>query len=337
MSLRQGLRRWAIELGVDDDLRRAVVETRLVGERLQRLLGWQPQASEAIVLAGSGRSGTTWLTDVLCSGASLQQIFEPLHPSMNSKVRQLLGWDESLHPHIRSPYLRPSVDDPEWRELLDDVMSGRVRNYWTDYERTAVFPSRYLVKMIRANLMLGFLWDNLHPTIIYVVRHPCAVVSSRVRIGWHADVRDILAQEDLIQDHLEPVVADIEREGDPLGAHAVWWAVENAVAQRELATRPHVRLDYEEIVRDPSASLAKVADFCSVKLRKPRESMIARPSRMASGARHDVGERAVSEGWQRHLSRRDQVRVLDWAHKLGVTFAQSPGFDDPSAPREAAK
>ena len=56
----------------------------------------------------------------------------------------------------------------------------------------------FLIKEIRANLMLGYLYDHFQPKIIYLVRHPCAVTYSRTFMNnFGADVNDILSQEEL--------------------------------------------------------------------------------------------------------------------------------------------
>ena len=39
----------------------------------------------AIFLAGSGRSGTTWLSNIIAAMSGTQEIFEPLHPLWNKE------------------------------------------------------------------------------------------------------------------------------------------------------------------------------------------------------------------------------------------------------------
>lgn len=189
--VRSAVKPYADQVGVGSFLRQSWVESHRLGEYMRRWTGWRPAPQDAILLAGSGRSGTTWLTDILTTGTRIQQIFEPLIPLWNENVCKLTGWDR-LGPHSWSWYLPPDSSQPEWFELLHQVLTGRYRNYWTDYYRTCFFPDRFLIKEIRANLMLGYIADKFHPKIIYVIRHPCAVVESRLAVGWHADVADIL-------------------------------------------------------------------------------------------------------------------------------------------------
>lgn len=292
----------------------------IAGERVK--FGWhgRPSPATSIILAGSGRSGTTWITDVLCALPGVQQIFEPLFPLWNERVRQITGWDKR-DPYLRSIYLRPEEEDPDWEDLWRRILSGGFRNYWTDYERTSWFPHRFLVKEVRANLMLGWLYRKFQPRIVYLLRHPCAVVYSRLAAPqpWHAEVRDILKQENLVEDYLKPWVAEIERETDLLGAHAVWWAVENRVALNQLQGIPHALLFYEDLVMRPRAVLESLLPPLGVE-RIPQKvfNLLPQPSRMSN---HSLAYRDAQDRlsrWQISFSVEEQKRILSWAARLGV-------------------
>ena len=292
-----------------------------MGENLKNLINGRPAPGDALLLAGSGRSGTTWLADMLCSTPGIQQIFEPEHPKYITQVRSLGGF-ECRDPNIRRYYLRPNANEPGWAQYWHDVLVGKIRNYWTDQVRTSWLPDRYLIKVIRANMMLGYVYDQYQPHIIYLTRHPCAVVYSRLRKvahPWHADVSDILCHEQLVEDHLRPWLKQIEAEKDEIGAHAVWWAVENMVAQRHLKIRPHYMVAYEALSLDTEDVLRKLCIFCGIDFDKVDLSRITRPSRMATPGTfiHSTQER-LSE-WQKGLDHSEQQRILDWAQRLGVS------------------
>lgn len=298
--------------------KRALVELALLGERLKFGLLGRPDASSAILVAGSGRSGTTWLMNVLSSGRGVQPVFEPLSPIWSERARRLTGHNRRDKRYLASHYLRPGEDHPEWHDFQADVLTGRVRSYWTDFERTSLLPDRFAINVIRANLMLGWICDRFHPAIVYVTRHPCAVVRARVRLGWKSDVADILSQEKLVEDYLVPHVDRIADEPDPLGTHAVWWGVENLVASRELGTRPHYRVSYEELCLRPIELARDLADWLDISLPRKLEPITRRPSRLSrrKNTGLSVEERLLL--WKRQLSAEEQRRVLDWAHRLGV-------------------
>ncbi len=321
MKFRNLVKKYSTPLMLDDPFRKLYVAFGLLGERLGFLLNGSPEASSTIILAGSGRSGTTWVGDLLAASAGIQQIFEPLIPLWNEQVRELTGWDRT-DPYFREIYLRPGGDYPGWRSHLEAILTGKYRNYWTDFQRDAMFPRRFLVKEIRMNLMLGYVIDQFHCPVVYLLRHPCAVINSRLSlpIPWHADVRDILVQEELVEDYLRDWKKEIEQEKDLLGAHAVWWAVENHVALSQLASRPHKIIYYENIVNQPNQILEEISDWLGLPGNR-RQSRVdsSKKSRMTRPESIGASQNALLREWQNRLSQEDQQRILGWAERLGVT------------------
>jgi hypothetical protein len=316
-------------LGIGGLARQGYVEMRLLGERAKFMVSGRPYPHTAILLAGSGRSGTTWITDLLCAFPGIQQIFEPLLPLWNSTVREITGWGNT-DPHLRSIYLRQSGDYAAWDRLWQQILTGRYRNYWTDYERNCYFPDRFLIKEIRANLMLAYLYKQFCPHIIYIVRHPCAVVQSRLAVKWHADVQDILVQDALVADYLSPWVAKIEKERDLLGAHAVWWAVENLVALKELKHIPHHFVEYEAMLLQPDTEARRLFDWLNWKFDPEHiSSAVSTESRMS---RQNVSYQSAGarlNSWRTGLSEEQQKKILWWAHEMGI-----PNYTEALLPRD---
>jgi len=325
VNLRSLIRNLTQPLGLDEPARRLFVEASRIGERFQRVFRGAVEPNEASLLVAGGRSGSTWIADMLASCDGVQPIFEPLHPSSIDEVRHLANWDESQHPHIRSIYLRPGERYPEWEDFFERVLTGRVRNYWTDVVRTSFFPRQYLLKLIRANLMVGFLVDRFAPRVAFVVRHPCAVVSSRLLAGWHADVGDILCQEDLVEDYLRPVLTEIEAENDLVGAHAVWWAVENFVASRQLATRSHYFASYEAILSNPLYEMVQMAEALGISPERIADVDFHAPSRMTSAEGQASGASNSHAGWRRTLGPEEERRIMQWAQRLELDWYEADG------------
>ena len=316
-NLRSKFRRLVDGVGIGQMLRQKYVDTRLLGERLKFSLHGRPDTSTTILLAGSGRSGTTWLQEMLCAIPGTQPIFEPLHPEYNSKVRHLTGWEPRPH-YFREWYLPDNSEQPEWTSLLVDILRGIHRNYWTDHERYCFFPDRFLVKEIRANLMLGYIYQHFKPKIIYITRHPCSVVHSRLAVNWLADTKDILKQEHLVEDHLRPWVAAIEKERDILGAHAAWWAIENMIAKASLENVPHFNIRYEDLVLQPEESVHHLFDWLGSESPPKLKQLFARPSRMSNSQIDYKSKVERLSVWKKRLSLEQQTRILQWSNRLGV-------------------
>lgn len=325
--IRQAVKPYADRLGLGQAFRQLYVELNLIGERMQFAIKGRPDPSTAILLAGSGRSGTTWITELLTRQSRIQPLMEPLIPVWNADVRRIMGWNES-GPYIWSVYLRHDETNMAWHHLLERIFSGELRNYWTDYERATIFPERFLIKEIRANLMLGYIYDNFRPTILYLIRHPCAVISSRLRAEWHADVQDILRQEKLVEDYLRLWVRQIEEEKDLIGAHAVRWAVENYVARTELSSRPHHLLSYEEACLFPERVFKGLFNYLGMGAPEDLQSRLRQPSRTASKD-SITGTIAFLSSWKNYLPAEAQRRILYWARRLGFEqFTEDPAPSD---------
>ncbi len=312
-------------------LRELVARVLRSGEALRFALYGRPTASEAIVVAGVGRSGSTWLADLLSAAPGVQEIFEPLHPEQSARYRAYLGLQAGNPQQYKRPYLPPNRAWPQWDALLEQALSGRLRSYRSDYHRTSFWPRRFVVKMIRANMMLGYLYDRFQPQIVFLTRHPCAVVLSRlrrVRQPWYADTASLLADEALVADFLQPWVAEIEQERDLLGAHAVWWAVENAVARRDLATRPHEFVFYEHLCLRPEEELGRLYAALDLGDVRVAQSLLRQPSRV-TGESIEEDVRAWLGHWQKALSDEEQRRILQWAERLQV-----PWYTSTVLPRE---
>jgi hypothetical protein len=319
-KIRSAISPAADRIKVGGFLRQGYVEINLVGERLQSLVHGRKPPSSTIVLAGSGRSGTTWLQEILCTLPGVQPIFEPFHPCFNPEVRRLTGFDQQ-DPYLRSWYLRPYDEQPDWTALFAKVLTGCFRNYWTDYERKSFFPERFLIKDVRSNMYLGYIYQRFQPRIIYLLRHPCAASYSRLSAPqpWYANTNDLLSQPPLVEDYLEPWIDEIQKERDLLGAHAVWWAVENRVALNQINQFPHFLIYYEEMVLQPEQTINNLLQWLGYTYKLSNiQSNISRPSRMSHKNFHYKDKYGRLNRWQNSISKADCERVLTWANRFGL-------------------
>jgi len=120
-------------------------------------LGGGPE--DCILLAGSGRSGTTWVGDVLNYENEYRTLFEPF---WKRKV--------PLVAHFRArQYLAPGCTDPAYLEPARRILSGRIRNAFVDSLNTKWIARKRLVKDIRVNLMLGWFHARFPATPIVLL------------------------------------------------------------------------------------------------------------------------------------------------------------------------
>jgi LPS sulfotransferase NodH len=307
--------------------KRAWVEVRRLGERARFALAGTPPPGHAWLLASSGRSGSTWLGDMLAALPGVQAIFEPLDPRNSARYRQLMAWPaHAPSSTLRRHYLRPSECAPQWADFWQQVLQGHVRTYLTDYDRTSFFPQRFLIKSIRANMMLGFVDEHFHPPIIFLSRHPGAVINSmfyRVRASWPASAQAILRQEKLVADHLQPWVRQVEQVQDGFEAQALWWALENRVGSRQMHGREYFHIFYEDLALRPRQTMDALLRWLGAPPEALPQAMFQRLSRMTSVTqRQSVEDDAMKRlsAWQRELSTDEQRIVLQWAERLEIEW-----------------
>lgn len=280
--------------------------------------GTMTDQSRSIILAGSGRSGTTWLGNIIAANRMVRVIFEPFD---HRRVPEASPFP--LFAYARYDDLRA-----EWIPYARNVLSGNVQNDWVDRERIDVLTRRILVKEIRANLMLGWLHHNFGPRIVYITRHPCAVVLSRMRLSWQTHIDELMGQPQLVQDFLLPYEEIIRRANTDLQKQSVMWAIENLVPLSQISHYPWIRCTYEDFGQDPKGEtrrLLRGLDMRYTPLTSRAIQKISRVTRSDSAVRTT---RNKLSAWQTDLSTSEINEILTIVHDFGITL-----YDDDPMPR----
>jgi hypothetical protein len=292
-----------------------------------------------IFVVGSGRSGTTWIGDTIASCAGCVSIFEPLHPQSAAEAPR---WGTNTC--LPGPYLRADGTYPEWQRFFDSLLAGRISNWWTrrdwmkvpkvvarwplaqrvgshlakcHYRVCEMRARRYVVKEIRANLMLDWLAAYTSGRFVYVLRHPCAVIGSRLlhpEFGFQIDPSEVLCQSELMRDYLEPFRATISAAQGPVIRQAVLWCVENFVPLAQARSRDWLICCYEDFVADRDAAFGRVFRFLGI---EPGSGTERAMGRIVSNPTHDP---RAQRPWHAPLSAADGVKVLQVCEKFGLTL-----------------
>lgn len=297
------------------------------------------RAISPIVIAGSGRSGTTWIGDVISAAPDCWSIFEPMHPG---KTPGVPAWAAAND--LPGPYLRARDEHPEWKRFFTSLLDGTLCNHWTrqdwryfpaviakapiakrvlgraamlKYHAHRVTVRRPVIKAIRANLALPWLETHLGARIVYLLRHPCAVVGSRLRLSlidstWDLDRDATLSQSALMADFLDPYRDQIVNATSALEQQAVLWCIENVVAWQQQFERPWLTGFYEEFVANPDAMFAHT--LSSLHLRAT--SATRRAQRTWKSNPGDTSGSA--KPWHHPLSEADGEEVLRICRRFGL-------------------
>ena len=262
------------------------------------------------IIAGSGRSGTTWVLDAMAEANSVRPIFEPLNT-----VHDTVGAfaDCYVDPGKHSADLRQFFERlvsgehhslfsdfrvrPERLRLRLEVLSSSeelkkycrrweklCRNYG-DYQRTRGRSST-LIKIIRGNLMLGWLSSHFNARILLLIRHPGAVVESQLRLGndqWepYTKLEKYRSDLGLSRAYLEKFSHLTHRKLSLAQAHTLNWCIENQIPLLEAEAKGYTVIFYESLFNDPQREWQRAAQGLDLQS-MPSAASIARPSQQAS-------------------------------------------------------
>lgn len=229
-----------------------------------------------IVIAGSGRSGTSWLIEAITLDTHYRPIFEPLHFKYVPNV-DVDWWNKYLckgdnHKELEDHFQKVfhSRPDQAWYRWMHFRVPIDASWYQTATQYAYYLPNvrpwakQRVVKMIKGNLLLEWLHDRFQPRIVFISRHPCAVVASRMAYGgWQDGKSKWMRQRRLIDDHLQSKMSLVRSIKSPVQMHALNWCVENFLPMLQLKQNlfemHHVR--YRDLVLEPEESLANLLNF----------------------------------------------------------------------------
>ncbi len=283
------------------------------------------------LIAGSGRSGTTWVLDALASANALRPIFEPLRPESSA------AGDAYAY---RS--LDPREEHADLAAYLSELQRSRSRSLWTTFRnppdkllpgisaltsgqdlRRAHYRWRQLCrsflplyraslrggalfKCIRANLALGWLAARMSARVVMVIRHPGAVVESQQRLS--ADGRSWIPWPVLERFRADKMLrastsgADdglLRRKLTMTEGLTLIWVIENQMPARAAQMEGYGVVHYEDLVDSPGESWARLCRQLELESLPPLASL-THPSQQAS----KVSLRPASgrETWRGRLS-----------------------------------
>jgi Sulfotransferase family len=271
-----------------------------------------------LLLVSSIRSGSTWLSDILEESLRCRMIFEPLR---RDKVPLARGvpWGR---------FSDPDDTDPELDEVLERILTGRVRSRWSDKFNRYRFPRRRLVKEVRAtNLLPRIARQFPDMPVVYLLRHPVPAAWSAVQLQWKPYLTEFLDQPRFVEGPMAPFRDLIHQEAagsDPLQRHVLRWCLENYVPVNALMSASAHVVFYENIVEDPEGELERLGrylDGFSVggwTLAAERPSAVDLPSRANYRGTPVLGVDERLRSWCDEVPEEDVHRALRLVGAFGL-------------------
>ena len=292
-----------------------------------------------IIIAGSGRSATTWVLDAIANANNLRTIFEPLHPIGVPAAKP-----------FANRYVRDDANEPEQKLFLDKVFSGMFKSLWanyrvrpdrlhftycqsmslkhklgslkSNYKKLAIHYCRYhkvksgnlIVKFIRANLMLGWLSRNYSAKILFIVRHPCAVVHSKIRLGgpdWEHEalLQQYFQDKQLVEDYLHKYKDLLKRPLSPIAGHTAIWCIENALPIHNAGSRGLCVVFYEDLIVNSDAEWERIIESLDLK-HVPAKDILIEPSQQTSKeTKNKLLDNTQVSGWMKSFNEEQLAEI----------------------------
>jgi hypothetical protein len=260
-------------------------------------------------LAGTGRSGTTWLEEIINWRHDYRVVFEPFYPA---RVPFCSGFPETT-------YLSAAESALDHYRVARTVLSGRFRNSWTDqFNHQRIYWKR-LIKDVRANLFLHWL-HRCFPALpmVFLLRHPCAVVVSQQKALWRPSAVEFLEKPALVRDYLEPFVEVIRSAEDDFDQKVIAWCVKNFVPLQQFRRGEMLVMFYEDLLTQPETAIRRLFDFLKQRFTPESLTQLKRPSALVRADSAIVTGNDPLSSWRQHLTDKQVERAVSRLREFGL-------------------
>ena len=277
---------------------------------------------DVIWLVGDGRSGTTWVSNVVNWHGRHREMFEPFHPALIEELKAA-----KLH-----QYLRPNDVTNELSSALFAIFSGQFYHPRPDALNRRLSYQGLLVKDIFANLLIGWVNQNIpHVKKVLIIRNPFAVALSkqkRVRGIWMKEPNDFLTQPELVEDYLAPFQTQIRGiSSDFIERQLLIWAIIHYVPLQQIKSKQIKQNDiyilfYEDFFREPERESKKLFSYlfgsAPGEMNDQLLAKIANPSHSPGKDSNIIIGKSPVDAWRGELSSVQIDRGLQLLEEFGL-------------------
>lgn len=257
---------------------------------------------DPIWLVGDGRSGSTWLSDLINWDRRYRELFEPFHPYIVNRVKDY---------HLFQ-YMRQDEIDSDLGDFLRSIFSGEFKHFRTDVSQIRLFYEGLIVKDIFAHHLIPWVHANIpHVKKILIIRNPFAVALSKQKLAkkwiWMTEPKDFFKQHNLCDDYLNPfedVIQSID-DNDFIEKQVLIWAIIHYVPLSALNEKDIYIIFYEDLVSNPLKELEKLFSFLGIEYLLEDKNLLKRihvPTRTTKDFHKGSPNKSAVSSWKNELS-----------------------------------
>ena len=233
-----------------------------------------------IIVVGSARSGTSWLSEILAQPYRYRLLFEPEHDTRTKKGHLICdAWLTSK-----------SISKVAF-SYLNQVFKNRVDSDWIAQNsnrkwKRHLWPfvaKKYVIKFVRCNLAAHYMNTVFKVPVLHVLRNPYDVIQSQQRANfpWLYDLSYFVSQDklvDLISEHYNFNLKTYKKYSD-IQILCIRWCIENELPLHlfGLYKNKNMILKYEDLVNDITRFYS-LCDYFDLKPVAHIETLYKKPS-----------------------------------------------------------
>ncbi len=225
-----------------------------------------------ILIFGSARSGTSWISESISRQRGYRLLFEPDQPHQVSKATL-----------IADKYLNRNKSYHKTDTFLNRILRNQIDNEWiaqNSFRKLKMhlwpFLTKFIItKLIRSNLAIEYIATHYNIPIIKIFRNPEKVLHSqwRVKFPWLYDFSWFLTQQELLDIIYKRTNIDITKSYDEFEKLVLRWGIENALFPKLKHIKYYkyedLKLDYSKVTEFMKEAGMKIPADLNYQLSKP--------------------------------------------------------------------
>lgn len=278
-----------------------------------------------IVVASSGRGGSTWLAEIIGSLPGYPLIYEPLNRRRYREEKYIkYGLNDIYIPDSRKQiYLQQLFTGANFAPNLVSLNHFRLDQF--------LGFQGFVVKFIKANLLLYWMLRQFPVRAIFMVRHPCAVISSQLSnrywraarsrdwASWFDELSHKPSWQELMANY--PHLAELSRRVKTTEeGFAFTWAMNNYVPLSQPKPHPWYLTTYERLALEGEREVDRLFQFLGKATPVGAYERLGVPSFSTQADSNIALGRNKLTGWKKKLTPQQIDTILNIVHQVGINF-----------------
>lgn len=292
--------------------------------------------NKPVIVLGFGRSGTTWISDIISKITGSIILFEPFHPAVFKDAQEFLYrrlTRENCQPvlcqilschkkQIRNRWLlRNHLNSP-----LEKISDRFIDLVWHESEILGF-------KSIRQNQNIPWFIKELNASVVYIIRHPLSVVASIKKrpnfwkeFNFHTHCKKFLAayqgHPSLSRSQWAEITRVWKHSESPDEKIGCMWCLTQWVALQDLQVLGLPFFTYERFYMDPFEEARGLLDYLGYPSVQVHPSHLFTPSMVSLKTVHDFSDTPLKDSrfssffWKDVLDEGTSEKVLSVVNEI---------------------